>query len=371
MAGKDYYKVLGVEKTASKEEIKKAYKKLAKKYHPDLNKDSPDAEQKFKDINEAASILGDDAKRSQYDQFGSEGMKFGGQGARGGFGGGFEGFDFNDIFEGFFGGGFGGGSRRRGPRRGADLRYDTEITLEEVATGVEKKVRLKKNIVCSHCDGAGGTGKKTCSTCHGQGVVTRQQRTPFGVFQTQSTCPTCKGVGSTVDDECSYCHGHGYIHGEKTIKINIPEGVQNGARLRVSGEGDPGEPGAEPGDLYVFIHVTDHDFFERDGSDLYLEVPITFRQATLGDIIKVPIINGKADLKIPAGTQPGTLLRMKNKGLPHMSAYGTGDQYVKVQVDIPKRLNKKQKALLEEFDNSIKDKHPHEKLFEKIKNVFE
>jgi len=367
---KDYYKTLGVSKDASKEEIKKAYKKLAKKYHPDLNKDNPSAEKKFKEINEAASVLTDDQKRSQYDQFGSAGPQFGGSGFGGGFegfSGGFGDFDFNDIFSSFFGG---GSPRRRGPRQGDDLRYDVEITLEDVAKGLEKNIRVKKTDKCSHCGGKGGTGLKTCSTCHGRGTIVQQRRTAFGIFQSQTTCPTCHGRGETIEEKCSFCHGTGQEIIEKTIKVSIPKGVSDGTRLRIAGEGEAGEAGAPSGDLYVFIHVKEHDLFQRDGSDLYVEVPITFAQATLGATIEVPTILGKAELKVPQGTQPETLLRMKGKGLPNLRHYGTGDQYVKITIDVPTKLNKKQKELLMAFEESLKGKKPHEKLLDKIKGVF-
>ncbi|MCA9478152.1 MAG: molecular chaperone DnaJ [Nanoarchaeota archaeon] len=371
---KDYYKTLGVEKGASKEEIKKAYKKLAKKYHPDLNKDNPEAEQKFKEINEAASILGDDKKRQQYDQFGSEGMKYGGanQGFGGGFGSGFDGFDFNDIFDSFFGGGggFGGRGRSRGPQPGADLRYDIEITLEEAAEGLEKKVKMRKNVTCDDCQGHGGTDVSTCSLCHGRGQVSRQQRTPFGIFQTQSTCPQCHGSGESYKHECKTCHGSGHVMAEKTIKITIPAGIESSTRLRISGEGEPGEPGARPGDLYVFVHIKAHDVFERDGDDLYLEVPISYSQAVIGDSIEVPTILSKAKLKIPSGTQPGTLLRMKGEGMPHLRHSGHGDQYVKIQVEVPTTITKKQKEQLEAFEKGFKDKKPHQRFFDNIRKAF-
>lgn len=364
---KDYYKILGVEKGASKEEIKKAYKKLAKKYHPDLNKDNSEAEKKFKEINEAASILTNEQKRSQYDQFGSEGMNSGFGG--GGFGGGFEGFDFNDIFSNIFGGGF-GSSRQRGPRRGADLRYDIEISLEEVFSGVEKKIKLVKEDTCDSCNGEGGTDLGICETCGGSGATVTMKRTPFGVFQTQRVCPTCHGRGKSVKNTCTACGGSGHIEKEKTIKITIPEGIESGTKLRVSNEGEPGEPGAPKGDLYVIVFVKEHPIFEREGSDLYVDVPISFAQAAKGTTIEIPTIDGIADLKIPSGTQPGTILRMKGKGLPHMRAYSQGDQFVKIKVEVPTSLTKKQKELLDEFDKCSKDKHPHKKLFEKLKDVF-
>ena len=370
---KDYYKILGVDKNASKEEIKKAYKKLAKKYHPDLNSGNKESEQKFKDVNEAASTLTDDQKKAQYDQFGSEGMKYGNAGGAGGFGGGFGGgFDMNDIFESFFGGGggFGGGSRHRGPQPGADLRYDFTITLEEAATGVDKTIRIKKKNRCDECDGNGGTGLKTCSHCNGQGVVTTVKRTPFGNFQTQVTCPHCNGRGEEVSEICNSCHGKGYVTKEKTVKITIPPGVHEGSRLRIAGEGEPGEPGAEYGDLYIFIFIEKHEFFERDDNDLYIEIPISFNQACFGDTITIPTITGKAELKIPSGIQPGTTLRMKNKGMPLLQRHGEGDQYVKITIEVPKNLNKKQKELLKEFGKSFKEKKPAERLFEKIRKAF-
>ncbi len=373
MAKKDYYETLGVSRDSSKEEIKKVYKKLAKKYHPDLNKDNKGAEAKFKEINEAASTLSDDAKRAQYDQFGSEGVNFGGQGGQG-FGGGFsgsQGFDFNDIFDNFFGGGGQGGrSRYRGPKPGNDLRYDITIDLEDVANGLEKSIRVKKKDSCTTCDGQGGSGLDTCSTCHGQGVVVSQRQTPFGTFQSQSTCPTCRGRGKSIKDPCNSCHGTGFEVREKTIKISIPAGVANGSRLRVTGEGEAGEAGASKGDLYIFIHVREHAFFERDDYDLYIDVPISYAQAVNGDSIKVPTITSKAELKIPSGIQPGTLLRMKGKGLPILRRSGSGNQYVKIVVEVPKKISKKQKKSLDDFEKAFTGKKPHEKLFEKIHKLF-
>ncbi len=362
---KDYYETLGVDKQADKATIKKAYKKLAKKYHPDLNKDNPEAEQKFKEVNEAAGILLDDQKRQQYDRFGSEGMN------QGGFGGGaHQGFDFNDIFDQFFGGGFNPFGGGREDLRGNDLRYDIDITLEEVATGVDKEISFRKKSNCSSCDGKGGSGIKTCSTCQGRGRVMRQQQTAFGVFQTQSTCPSCKGRGKTVEKVCTSCSGSGTEMKQETIPISIPAGINEGTRLRVPGKGEAGEAGAQAGDLYVYVHVKPSKLFKREESDVYLTVPITFSQAALGDTIEVPTILGKATVKVPAGTQPGTLLRMKGKGLPHLRGSGQGDQYVKIKVEVPTSLSKKQKELIEELDAQQKEKKPHEKLFDKIKEAF-
>lgn len=368
---KDYYKILGVDKNASKEEIKKAYKKLAKQYHPDLNAGDKTSEQKFKDVNEAASVLTDEQKRAQYDQFGSEGMKYGGASSQGFGGGGFGGFDMNDIFESFFGGSGFGSSRQRGPRPGNDLRYDMKITLEEAATGIDKQIHMKKQDRCDDCGGIGGTGLETCSHCQGQGVTTTIKRTPFGAFQTQTTCPHCGGRGEVVSNICHTCNGKGHVHKEKTVKVSIPPGVNNGSRLRISGEGEPGEPGAPYGDLYIFVFVKEHEYFQRDDDDLYLEVPISFAQATFGDTVEVPTITGRADLKVPSGIQPGTMLRMKGKGMPHLQSSGSGDQYVKITVEVPKSLNKKQKDLLKDFEKSFKEKKPAERLFEKIRKAFE
>lgn len=374
MADKDYYKTLGVEKGASKEDIKKAYKKLAKKYHPDLNKDNPEAEKKFKEINEAASVLGDDSKRKQYDQYGSEGMKFGG-GQGQGFGGfnfsGSSGFDFDDIFESLFGGGFGGGARRsHRRRRGRDLEYTTTITLKDVAQGVDKTIKVKKRNVCDKCHGEGGFDATTCSTCGGQGRVLQRQRTPFGVFQSEAVCPDCHGSGKKVSKTCDACHGKGWVIGEKEIKISVPAGVEDGAQLRLRGEGEAGEAGSEPGDLYIRINVEKDENFRREGTDIYLEVPISFSQAALGDSIIIPTILSQAKLKIPSGTQPGTLLRMKGEGLPSLRGSSKGNQYVKIQVEVPEKLSKKQKDALKKFDSELSSKKPYESLFKKIKKQF-
>lgn len=368
---KDYYNVLGVDKSASKEEIKKAYKKLAKKYHPDLNKGDATSEQKFKDVNEAASILTDDQKRQQYDQFGSDGAQFGGQG----FGGAQQGFDFNDIFDSFFGGGGGGfnpfgGGRSRGPAPGSDLRYDMQISLEDVAKGLDKEISIKKKDQCHVCDGEGGTGISQCGTCRGQGVVMQQKRTAFGVFQTQAQCPTCKGRGETIKNPCDHCNGTGQEIREKKIKVSIPPGVDEGTRLRISGEGEAGQAGAPQGDLYIMVHIKRNSLFTRDGPDLYVEVPLRYSQAVLGDTVEIPHILGKAKLKVPSGTAPGTLLRMKGKGLPDLRGSGNGDQYVKITIDVPKKISKKQQDLLEKFENEETGKQPHERLFDRIKEAF-
>lgn len=344
--GKDYYNILGVSKDASKEEIKKAYKKLAKKYHPDLNKDVG-SEEKFKEISEAAAVLGDDKKRQQYDQFGSEGFK--------GFEG-FDGFDMGDIFGGFgdiFGEAFGFGNRRRGPKRGRDLRFDLDIELEEASEGITKKVVIPKLDECDECNGTGAKSKsdiKECSKCHGSGILSVTKRTIFGVMRTQITCPQCDGTGEEIKNPCKKCKGTGRTHVEKKIEVKIPAGVDEGTRLRISQEGEAGEKGASPGDLYVVIHVIPHKIFKRKGDDIFMNVSISFKQAVLGDTIKIPTLNGDAKLKIPSGTQPGTVFRLRGKGIPNLRGYGTGAQNVEVNIDVPTRVTRKQKKALEEFD---------------------
>jgi molecular chaperone DnaJ len=354
MTKKDYYDVLGVDKGASKEEIKKAYKKLAKKYHPDLNKED-DAAEKFKEINEAAAILGDDQKRQHYDQFGT--ADFSGMG-----GGGFDfsdfanfGFDFGDIFDSFFGGGFG---RRRGARavHGDNLRFDMEITLEEAASGTKKTVIIPRHEACEKCKGLGGTDSKKCPECNGEGAIRQTQRTPFGIFSTTRTCRKCNGDGEIVKNICEHCDGIGKVKKDRKLEIEIPAGVEDGTRLRVAGEGEAGDRGGPSGDLYVLIHITPHEIFKRRGNDLYIEFPISFSDAALGTTIEVPTLEGKAKLKIPAGTQPGTVFRMKGKGIKDVHGYGTGSQNVMVNVKVPEKLTKKQKEILKDFDKESKKK---------------
>ncbi len=359
MTKKDYYETLGVNKDDSKEEIKRAYKKLAKKYHPDLNK-SEDAAEKFKEINEAAAVLGDDQKRQQYDQFGTADLS--GMG-----GGGFDfsdfanfGFDFGDIFDSFFGKGFGGfgGAGRRGPRQvhGDNLRFGMEITLEEAATGTKKTVIIPRHETCGKCKGLGGTDVKKCPECNGEGVIRQTQRTPFGIFSTTRTCRRCNGEGEVVKDICEYCDGIGKVKKDRKLEIEIPAGVEEGTRLRVAGEGEAGERGGPSGDLYVLIHIKPHKIFNRRGNDLYIEVPITFSEAALGTTIEVPTLEGNAKLKIPSGTQPGTVFRMKGKGIPDVHGYGKGSQNVMVNVQVPEKLTKKQKEILKQFDKESKKK---------------
>ena len=349
---KDYYETLGVDKNASKEEIKKAYKKLAKKYHPDLQSDEKEkeaAQEKFKEINEAAAILGNEEKRKHYDQYGTADEQFQG------FQGDFSGFNFDDIFENIFGGGgfgFGGGRRQRG---GADLAYSLEITLEEAAFGTEKTVSIPKLSECEVCEGTGaekGSDVVTCPTCHGHGRVNQAQRTPFGVFQMQRTCPECQGEGQKIEHPCLECKGQGRREKTEKITVSIPEGAATGTRLRLEGKGEAGPKGTPPGDLYVEIIVRPHKQFEREGSDIIVEEHIPFTKAALGGTVKVPTLHGEKTLKIPTGTQPNTILRMKEQGIPHLRGSGKGDQHVVVKVDIPKKLSKKQKKLLEDFDEA-------------------
>lgn len=351
---KDYYKILGVSKNASKEEIKAAYKKLAKQYHPDLNK-SHDATEKFKEINEAAAILGDDQKRYQYDQFGAAGQQFSGfegfdssdfMSDIGGFG-----FDFDRIFETFFGGSSGGRARRR--QRGSDLRYDLEIELEDAAFGATKRISIPRMEECEKCKGTGAEDPDdivTCNECNGRGVATRTQRTPFGLFSTTTTCRKCHGQGKYVKNECPECNGKGVARKTKSIEVKIPKGAFDGTNLRLQGEGEAGGRGTESGDLYIVVHVAPHKIFQRHENDVYLKIPVPFTIAALGGSIEVPTLKGKATLKIPTGTQSNTVFRMKGLGVPDLRGHHTGDENIEVYITVPDKLTKKQKKLLEDFE---------------------
>jgi len=352
---KDYYKILGIEKNATKEEIKKAYKALAKKHHPDLNKEEGSVE-KFKELNEAAAVLADDQKREQYDRFGTTAEQFGG--TQGFDFGDIGGFDFDQIFESFFGGGF-GRRRRRGPSRGADLRYDLEITLEESSMGVVKHISIPNLIKCEKCDGSGAESDNdivSCPDCDGSGILRREQRTPFGIFATQTTCGKCRGQGTYIKKECKVCDGTGVVRKTRKLEIKIPAGAEEETNLRLEGEGEAGEKGAEAGDLYIVIHVKEHDIFERVGDDLHIKFNVPFTIAALGGEIEVPIIDGKAKLKIPSGTQSNTIFRMRNKGIPYLHGTGSGDELVEVIIEVPGKLSKKQKELLKEFEKEGKKK---------------
>ncbi|HAA37634.1 MAG TPA: molecular chaperone DnaJ [Firmicutes bacterium] len=357
MAKRDYYEVLGVSRDASTEEIKKAYRKLARKYHPDVNRDDKDAEKKFKEVKEAYDVLSDPQRRAQYDQFGHAAETGGfGTGGVGGVGqGDFSGFGgFEDIFDSFFGG-FGGATQTRrsaGPQRGNDLRYDLEITLEQAALGLETTINVPRAESCDSCGGSGakpGTKPETCSHCHGTGQQQVARNTAFGRFVSVQTCQACGGTGTVIKERCPDCHGSGRVQRERKIEIKIPPGVETGSRLRVANEGEAGLRGGPPGDLYIVVHVRPHKLFVRQGNDIIIEVPISFTQATLGTELEVPTLTGKARVKIPAGTQTGTTFRLRGKGIPHLRGYGQGDQHVKVVVKIPKKISNKQKELLREF----------------------
>lgn len=364
MADMDYYEILGVEKTASAEEIKRAYKKKAIKYHPDRNPDNKEAEEKFKQAAEAYSVLSDPDKRARYDQFGKEGVD--GMGGAGGFGG--AGMDINDIFRQFgdifggfggFGGGFGGGGRSGRPRRfqGIDLRLKVKLSLSEIATGVTKKFKVRKSVTCDCCHGSGcaeGSHPETCSTCQGSGYVLRAARGMFGMMQTQEVCPTCHGEGTVIKNKCSKCGGEGVVSGEEIVEINIPAGVSEGMVVTVRGKGNAGRHNGVPGDIQVLIEEEEHPELIRDQNDLIYNLLLTVPQAVLGDSVEIPTLDGKARINIKPGTQPGTRLRLRGKGLPAVSGYGygKGDIIVNVSIYIPETLNKDEKRAFESLKGS-------------------
>lgn len=375
---RDYYEVLGVQKGASDAELKKAYRNLAKKYHPDVNPGNKEAEAKFKEANEAYEVLSDPQKRSRYDQFGHAGTDPNGFG---GGAGGFSDFDFGgigDIFETFFGGsGFGGGRSRskRGPQKGADIKYSMEISFEEAAFGVEREINVSRMEVCSKCTGTGakpGTNASTCQHCNGTGQVQIKQNTPFGQFINTKTCDVCKGEGKIITDPCPACNGKGKLRNNVKLKINVPAGIDDGQTISLRGEGDPGSKGGPNGDLFLNIRVKPHPLFKRQGNDVVCEVPITFTQAALGAELEVPTLDGKVKYTVPEGTQTGSVFRLKGKGIPFLRGNGRGDQYVKVNIDVPKKLNEKQKALLKEFAELSGDEvHEQRKgFFDKMKDAF-
>ncbi|MBI2144189.1 molecular chaperone DnaJ [Candidatus Woesearchaeota archaeon] len=363
---KDYYETLGVPRTASLDEIKKAYRKLAKKYHPDLNR-STDATERFKEINEAASVLGDPKKREVYDQYGTaaEGFTAGGEGFGftdfSGFGGtGSEHIDIDELFENFFGGssfggfGFGGGRgrERRRQRRGSDLIYELEITLEEAAAGITRAITLPRMEKCPECRGSGAASPDSindCSDCGGTGSVRRTQRIAFGTFTTTSACGRCRGSGKVITTPCRACHGKGRVEKVRKIDVKIPAGVDTGHRLRIMGEGEAGEHGTPPGDLYISVRISPHKIFERRGNDIYAELRIPFAAAAMGGEVEVPTLDGKATLRIPSGTQSSTVFRMAGKGLPDIDAGHRGDENIKVTVAVPESLTRRQQELLKEF----------------------
>lgn len=379
---RDYYEVLGVQKGASVDEIKKAYRQTAKKYHPDLNPGDKEAEARFKEANEAYEVLSDENKRARYDQFGHAGVdpNYGGGGA-GGFGGGFD-FgdmgDLGDIFGSFFGGGFGSSRRQNpnAPRRGSDTAARVSIDFVEAAKGCEKEITVARVENCTECGGTGaakGTSPKTCPHCNGRGHVSVSQRTPFGVVQTQRPCDQCHGTGKVIDSPCHACDGKGKVRRNKKIKVNIPAGIDDGQVLNVRGQGNVGSNGGPSGDLQLEITVRPHPLFERDGYDVWCEIPLTYTQAALGAEITVPTLDGKISYKVHEGTQPGDIFKFKGKGIQRVNSYGKGDHFVKVTVEVPKGLNSKQKKLLEELDSTLNEKNyaKRKSFFEKIKEGFE
>ena len=365
MAKRDYYEILGITRTATEVEIKKAYRKLAVQYHPDKNPGDHTAEEKFKECAEAYAVLSDSQKRAAYDRFGHAGV---GAGA-GGFDPGFT--NIEDIFDMFgFGDMFGGRSSRRSTvQRGSDLRYDLEITLEDAATGKDEKLHIPRLEKCETCKGSGaepGTQPENCITCGGSGQTRYQQ----GFFSVMRTCPNCQGKGKIVRNPCKECRGQGRVEKERTLEIKIPAGVETGSRLRVGGEGEAGVNGGPSGDLYVIIHVKQHENFERQGANLYSAVPVTFAQAALGAEIKVKTLDGEEDLKVPAGTQTGTVFRLKNHGMPNLSGRGKGDLFVAVSLVTPKTLTKEQRKILEQLAQ-IEDKDFQDESFmDKVRNIF-
>ena len=378
---RDYYEVLGIGKNATDAEIKSAYRKLAKKYHPDLNPGDKTAEEKFKEVNEANDVLSDPEKRKRYDQFGFAGVdpNYGaGQGGYGGgFGGGFGGaggVDLGDIFGDLFGGGFsgfGGGSSRanpNAPRKGHDIQASVILTFEEAAHGCTKKVTLNRQQTCPDCNGSGcepGSSPETCTQCNGRGYVVTQQRTPFGVMQSQQPCPHCGGRGTIIKNPCKTCRGTGKTSARKTLEVKIPAGIDDDQNIALRGQGDAGTNGGPAGDVIVHVTVKTDAVFERDGYDVYVRVPITYSQAVLGAEIEVPTVDGKVAQKIPEGTQSGTKFRLRGQGIQYLNGRGRGDQYVIVDVEIPKKLNRTQREALKAFEDSLKDDN-----YEKRKGFF-
>ncbi len=378
---RDYYEALGIAKSASDDEIKKAYRKLAKKYHPDLNPNDKKAEESFKEVSEAYEILSDSQKRSRYDQFGHAGVDPN-YGTGGGFNGGFGGVDLGDLFGDLFGGGFGGfgGSRRsanpNAPRRGADVRISLVLSFMEAAHGCKKTVNVTKQETCSSCSGSGaaaGTTPETCSDCRGTGNVTVQQRTPFGVMQSSQPCQRCAGKGKIIKTPCSKCHGGGKISAKKTVEINVPAGIDDDQSLRISNMGDAGTNNGPSGDLIVIITVRPDTLFERDGYDVHVKMPLTYSQVVLGADVIVPTIDGKVEYKVPEGTQSGSVFRLRGKGIQYVNGRGRGDQYVNVFLETPRKLNKTQREALKTFENSLKEDNYEQRkgFFKSIKDMFD
>jgi molecular chaperone DnaJ len=367
---RDYYEVLGVARTCTPQELKSAFRKLAVQYHPDKNPGDKKAEESFKELSEAYEVLSDAEKRARYDRFGHQ--------APGGFGpspfeAGFGGANINDIFEGIFGDIFGGGARRSrsGRQRGRDLRYNLEVTFQEAAFGSEAKVKIPRHKNCATCHGSGakpGTGPHTCPTCHGSGELRLTQ----GFFQIARPCNQCQGTGKVITDPCTTCHGAGKVEEESVLTVKVPPGVDTGTRLKLTGEGESGENGGPPGDLYVVVHVQEHPIFIREDTEVICEVPISFTQAALGATIEVPTLDGKVKMKIPSGTQSGKVFRLRGKGIPHLNGYQRGDQHVRVTVEVPTSMTRKQRELLEQFAALAgEETHPQAKsFFDKVREMF-
>ncbi|CAH0992227.1 Chaperone protein DnaJ [Sinobacterium norvegicum] len=372
MSKRDYYEVLGVDRGVSGKDLKKAYRRVAMKFHPDRNPDDAQAEEKFKEANEAYEVLSDEQKRSAYDQYGHAGVD-----QQGGFGGGGGGGDFGDIFGDVFGDMFGGGGgrRQRGPQRGSDLRYTLQIDLEQAVKGTTAKIKIPTLVSCDPCGGSGakkGSAPVTCTTCNGAGQVRMQQ----GFFAVQQACPTCHGKGKMIADPCNSCHGQGRVEETKTLSVKVPAGVDTGDRIRLSGEGEASPDGGAPGDLYVQMSVRQHPIFERDGKHLYCEVPISFVDAAIGGELEVPTLDGRVKLKIPAETQTGKMFRIRGKGVAPVRGGSAGDLMCKVAIETPVSLTKKQKELLEEFQASMEGtdtKHSPRKSswFDGVKSFFD
>ena len=373
---RDYYEVLGVSRGASEDEIKKAYKKMARKYHPDLNPGDKTAEEKFKEVNEAYEVLSDADKKARYDQYGHAGVdpNFGAGGFGGGFDASFDFGDLGDIFGSFFGGGFGGGRRTNpnAPQRGESIRMSIAISFEEAAFGCEKAVTVERYETCDTCHGNGcapGTSPEVCPDCHGTGTVQVRRQTPMGVFATSSPCPKCGGKGRIIHQPCKDCRGSGMVRKKKTIQASIPAGIDNGQTISIRGQGNAGKNGGPAGDLLITITVRPHELFRREGTSVLCEAPITFTQAVLGAELEIPTIDGKVKYTLPEGTQSGTTFRLKGKGIPSINGRGRGDQYVTVYIETPKNLNKEQKEALKKFAETMGESNYEEqkKFFKKFK----
>ena len=369
---RDYYEVLGIQKGASEEEIKKAYKKLARKYHPDMNPGDKEAEEKFKEVNEANEVLSDPEKKARYDQFGFAGVdpNYGAGAGGGAYGGGFDFGDLGDIFGSFFGGGFGGGRQRNpnAPQRGESIRASVSVSFTEAAFGCEKSVTLERSEQCPTCKGNGcapGTTPEICPDCHGTGTVQVRRQTPMGVFASNGPCRKCGGTGRLIHQPCPDCRGSGAVRKRKTIKVNIPAGIDHGQTISLRGQGNAGKNGGSAGDLLITVMVQPHELFRRDGVDVFCEAPITFSQAVLGAELEIPTIDGKVKYSIPEGTQTGTVFRLKGKGIPVLNGRGRGDQYVTVTIETPRNLNKEQKEALRKFSETVGENN-----YEKRKSFF-